>query len=166
MLSLRDCPLISIIPPDCHRQSLRGDPDEVTRIINDGIVAPDATVAAMVIYAGSQLHLHLRLNDRAHFGNAQHLEMSVELACTVAANVLGMHATFIAISLRSIQWIKSPFFTDLQNPLLKKYNFNAKDFVVGSKEAFSQVHLAIASLSFSNFVNGYDWAAEALPWFF
>lgn len=56
----------------------------------------------------------------------------------------------------SHQTIVSYFFADLQNPLLKKYNFSAKEFAEGSKEAFSQVHLAIASVSFSNFVNGYE----------
>ena len=44
---------------------------------------------------------------------------------------------------------------DLQNPLLLKYKFDAKEFVQGSSEAFKQVHRAIASLSFTNFVNGY-----------
>lgn len=45
--------------------------------------------------------------------------------------------------------------SDLRNPLLVKYKFDAKEFVQGSSEAFKQVHRAIASLSFTNFVNGY-----------
>ena len=45
--------------------------------------------------------------------------------------------------------------SDLQNPLLVKYKFDAKEFVEGSTEAFKQVHLAIASLSFTNFIHGY-----------
>ena len=46
-------------------------------------------------------------------------------------------------------------FADLQNPLLKKYKFDAAEFVVGAKEAFRQVHMAIASADFFNFSNGF-----------
>jgi hypothetical protein len=44
--------------------------------------------------------------------------------------------------------------TDLQNPLLKKYKFDAREFVQGAKEAFIQVHSALASVAFFNYVNG------------
>lgn len=55
-------------------------------------------------------------------------------------------------------------FADLQNPLLKKYKFDAADFVVGAKEAFRQVHMAIASADFFNFSNGFasDQGSDAL----
>ena len=60
----------------------------------------------------------------------------------------------------SLANIKTAFYQcltrlDLQNPLLVKYKFDPKEFVQGSSEAFKQVHRAIASMSFTNFVNGY-----------
>jgi len=52
-------------------------------------------------------------------------------------------------------------YTDLQNPLLKKYKFDPKSFLVGSKEAFLQVHQAIASADFFNFSNGFSTTSDA-----
>ena len=45
-------------------------------------------------------------------------------------------------------------YTDLQNPLLQKYKFDAADFVKGSRDALIQVNMAIASVNFSNYSNG------------
>lgn len=46
-------------------------------------------------------------------------------------------------------------FADLKNPLLVKYKFDAADFLVGSKEAFRQINMGIASLELFNFANGF-----------
>jgi hypothetical protein len=55
------------------------------------------------------------------------------------------------------------YYSDLQNPLIKKYKFDPKNFLVGSKEVFCvsmyifvwiyifQVHQAIASFDFFNY---------------
>lgn len=45
-------------------------------------------------------------------------------------------------------------FSQLQNPVLKKYKFNPVEFMEGATEAFKQIHLAIASTEFSKFCNG------------
>ncbi len=52
-------------------------------------------------------------------------------------------------------------FSDLQNPLLLKYKFNPDDFLTGAKEAFCQVHKAMASQDFSNFKNGYSKTSDS-----
>ena len=44
-------------------------------------------------------------------------------------------------------------YTDLQNPLLRKYKFDAADFLEGAKEAFRQVNLALASAEFQQYAN-------------
>lgn len=41
-------------------------------------------------------------------------------------------------------------YTDLQNPLLQKYQFNVQDFFVGSKEAFIQIQKAITMMHLMN----------------
>lgn len=46
-------------------------------------------------------------------------------------------------------------YADLKNPLLTKYSFDAADFLVGSKEAFRQINLGIASVEIFNFANGF-----------
>lgn len=52
-------------------------------------------------------------------------------------------------------------FADLQNPLLRKYKFDAFDFLTGAKEAFRQIHKALASRDFFNYVNGYSKDSES-----
>lgn len=44
-------------------------------------------------------------------------------------------------------------YADLQNPLLQKYDFDPMDFMDGAKEAFKQIHHAIASEEFFNYAN-------------
>ncbi len=51
-------------------------------------------------------------------------------------------------------------FSDLKNPLLEKYEFDPVDFVKGATEAFSQLHKAMASREFSNYVTGFSKVSE------
>ena len=46
-------------------------------------------------------------------------------------------------------------YVDLKNPLLLKYGFDPADFLKGSKEAFRQINMAIASKDLFNFSNGF-----------
>mmetsp|Transcript_21513 Transcript_21513/g.36027 ORF Transcript_21513/g.36027 Transcript_21513/m.36027 type:complete len:406 (-) Transcript_21513:332-1549(-) len=48
----------------------------------------------------------------------------------------------------------------LQNPLLARYQFDAKEFLLGAKDAFSVVHQTIASREFANYANGYVKSSE------
>lgn len=52
-------------------------------------------------------------------------------------------------------------YLDLQHPLLTKYGYDVFDFLVGSKEAFKKVHMAIASKDFFNYSNNFSTKSDA-----
>jgi len=47
-------------------------------------------------------------------------------------------------------------YTDLHNPLLKKYNFDPVEFMTGAKYAFIEVFRAISSKDLSDYSNGFS----------
>eukprot|EP00607_Mallomonas_marina_P001352 CAMPEP_0182438648 /NCGR_PEP_ID=MMETSP1167-20130531/85914_1 /TAXON_ID=2988 /ORGANISM="Mallomonas Sp, Strain CCMP3275" /LENGTH=420 /DNA_ID=CAMNT_0024632097 /DNA_START=137 /DNA_END=1399 /DNA_ORIENTATION=- len=51
-------------------------------------------------------------------------------------------------------------YADLQNPLLLKYEFNPRDFMIGAKYSYIRVHSAISSVNFANYSNGFARESE------
>eukprot|EP01038_Epipyxis_sp_PR26KG_P009379 gene9379-12637_t len=66
----------------------------------------------------------------------------------ISLNVLSTNPTYGSILNRFI------LFDDLQNPLLKKYNFDPVDFMEGANEAFKQIFTIFNSIELSNFSKG------------